>query len=107
LSSAIPQKIAQYTTFLKIDCTQSYFLEKEKALDKKISERVYFQKAERFFFLCPREQTKTVSVGERLTAVLDEPLNGNSAYRRGVYVDGCYYMLGENDFKVFELNLEG
>jgi hypothetical protein len=46
-------------------------------------------------------------VGERLTAVLDEPLNGNSVYQRGVYIDGCYYMLGENDFKVFELNLEG
>jgi hypothetical protein len=76
LSSAIPQKIAQYTTFLKIDCTQSYFWRKKMLLTKKSPKGYTFKKQKGFSFYAPREQTKMVFMGERLTAVLDEPLNG-------------------------------
>ena len=45
--------------------------------------------------------------GEGIELLLDEQLPGHAYFKRGVYIDGYYYMLGLMSFKVLELDLEG
>ena len=45
--------------------------------------------------------------GEGIELLLDEQLTGHATFKRGVYIDGYYYMLGLKSFKVLELDLEG
>lgn len=45
--------------------------------------------------------------GEGIELLLDEQLPGHAYFKRGVYIDGYYYMLGQMSFKVLELDLEG
>ena len=44
--------------------------------------------------------------GTTLKEVLNVPLNGSAVYQRGVYIDGYYYLLGDNVFQVHPLVLE-
>lgn len=41
--------------------------------------------------------------GYNLFEVINTELTGNNATKRGVLIDGCFYMLSENDFKVTNL----
>lgn len=38
--------------------------------------------------------------GYNLIELVNTPLKGDNLYKRGVYIDGCMYMFGSNDFKV-------
>ena len=36
--------------------------------------------------------------------ILNESLNGEPAIKRGVYIDGYFYMFGQDDFKISQIN---
>ena len=43
--------------------------------------------------------------GSKLTVLLQEPLEGQNHLKRGVWIDGYFYLFGQDDFKVVEVNL--
>ena len=44
--------------------------------------------------------------GYRLNELLKAPLAGQNYNKRGVYVDGHFYMFGENDFVVAPVTVD-
>ena len=43
--------------------------------------------------------------GSNLKILLQEPLEGQTHLKRGVWIDGYFYLFGQDDFKVIEVNL--
>lgn len=43
--------------------------------------------------------------GYDLHAIVDEPLNGQNQVKRGLLIDGYFYLFGTDDFKVIDLQL--
>ncbi len=44
--------------------------------------------------------------GEKLVELVRQEIDGNQDFQRGVFIEGYFYMFGEEDFKVIKLDLE-
>lgn len=80
---------------------KSYYIDRENGLIGLGTLRMGEPYASRYIF-----EYTVLSFSERvLTEEICTELNGDADQKRGVYVDGYFYMFGKNDFKVEKLDI--